>query len=202
MLRKRIIPFLLSIFLLAGTFAVPASAEDLENASGSQTTTFDEKTTAWGSDYDTNSSFEINSVADLQAFATMVNEGKDFSGKTVTLKTDLDLSSIEKWIPIGSMNILDESYDYKHDGITDTVAYTVEERCPRLVAHGESLKTAHEYTVGNNQSYVDGQLHADVIRKRFKELAHHCYERGDHHKLYNDAHTVRDSVADKRYYHI
>ena len=112
MLRKRIIPFLLSIFLLAGTFAVPASAEDLENASGSQTTTFDEKTTAWGSDYDTNSSFEINSVADLQAFATMVNEGKDFSGKTVTLKTDLDLSSIGKWIPIGSMNILDESYDY------------------------------------------------------------------------------------------
>ena len=117
MLRKRIIPFLLSIFLLAGTFAVPASAEDLENASGSQTTTFDEKTTAWGSDYDTNSSFEINSVADLQAFATMVNEGKDFSGKTVTLKTDLDLSSIEKWIPIGSMNILDQSYDYNTSSV-------------------------------------------------------------------------------------
>ncbi len=52
--------------------------------------------------------FEITSVADLQAFAAMVNQGKDFSNKTVTLKTNLDLSSVENWTPIGSVDLLSE----------------------------------------------------------------------------------------------
>ena len=57
----------------------------------------------WGSDYDGASSFEIDSVEDLQAFANMVNnDKKDFSGKTVTLTADLNLSDVE-WKAIGSI---------------------------------------------------------------------------------------------------
>lgn len=126
MLRKRMIPFLLSICLLVGTFAVPASAEDLENGSQNQTTTVDEKTTAWGSDYATANKFEITSVADLQAFANMVNDGKDFSGKTVTLTCSLDLTGVT-WVPIGTddsgaLSELDLSFSGKFDGSNHTIS--------------------------------------------------------------------------------
>lgn len=57
--------------------------------------------TAWGSDYDTATEFTISSKEDLLAFAEMVNEGKNFADKTVTLANDLDLSE-NNWKPIGA----------------------------------------------------------------------------------------------------
>ena len=44
----------------------------------------------------------INDVADLQAFATSVNDGDDYSGVTVTLGSNLDLTSTGNWTPIGT----------------------------------------------------------------------------------------------------
>lgn len=57
--------------------------------------------TAWGSDYDTATEFTISSKEDLLAFAEMVNKGKNFADKTVTLANDLDLSE-NNWKPIGA----------------------------------------------------------------------------------------------------
>lgn len=56
----------------------------------------------WGSDYDTRDTFEIGSLEELQTFAKMVNEGSSFEGKTVTLTSSIDLSSVNSWTPIGT----------------------------------------------------------------------------------------------------
>ena len=44
---------------------------------------------------------QISSAEDLISFAALVNSGDDFTGKTVSLNNDIDLSGY-KWIPIGS----------------------------------------------------------------------------------------------------
>ena len=43
----------------------------------------------------------INSIPDLQALEASVNEGDNYSGVTVTLNTDLNLSDVN-WNPIGT----------------------------------------------------------------------------------------------------
>lgn len=43
----------------------------------------------------------ISNVSDFQALATSVNRGENYSGVTVTLATDLDLSEVS-WMPIGT----------------------------------------------------------------------------------------------------
>lgn len=55
---------------------------------------------SWGADYDTATTFTINSLEELNAFRDLVNSGKDFKGKTVNLNSDIDLKS-EEWTPIG-----------------------------------------------------------------------------------------------------
>lgn len=55
----------------------------------------------WGADYDTTKEFTISNKEELVAFRDMVNGGKSFYGKTVTLNADIDLNS-EEWIPIGT----------------------------------------------------------------------------------------------------
>lgn len=55
----------------------------------------------WGEDYDSKNEFTINSVDELKTFAEMVNNGKNFSGKKVTLNEDINLEG-ESWIPIGT----------------------------------------------------------------------------------------------------
>ncbi len=44
----------------------------------------------------------IANAAEFAAFAAAVNAGDDFSGKTVTLADNIDLSSIADWTPVGS----------------------------------------------------------------------------------------------------
>lgn len=55
----------------------------------------------WGGNYDAETDFEVSSKKDLVAFAELVNDGKDFSGKTVTLTGDVDLTDVS-WTPIGT----------------------------------------------------------------------------------------------------
>ena len=55
--------------------------------------------TSWYSDEGT--AFTLSDAADLQGFAQLVNGGKTFKGKTVTLSAFIDLSGIN-WTPIGS----------------------------------------------------------------------------------------------------
>ncbi len=44
---------------------------------------------------------KVNDLNELQYFAKKVNEGKDYSGKTVELESDIDLDDVD-WIPIGT----------------------------------------------------------------------------------------------------
>ena len=53
----------------------------------------------WGADYETADEFTISTEAELRAFAAMVNEGKDFAGKTVKLANSIDLGG-GAWTPV------------------------------------------------------------------------------------------------------
>ena len=55
----------------------------------------------WGADYETATTFTINSLEELKAFRDLVNGGKNFKGKTVNLNSSIDLNS-EEWTPIGN----------------------------------------------------------------------------------------------------
>ncbi|MCD7948601.1 MAG: InlB B-repeat-containing protein [Oscillospiraceae bacterium] len=51
----------------------------------------------------TDGTYILNTAADLQDFADMVNDGTSFSGKTVQLGADISLDGIE-WVPIGGIS--------------------------------------------------------------------------------------------------
>ena len=67
-------------------------------------------TVVWGSDYDTTERFTISNEEQLLAFAQMVNSGKDFENKIVTLSQSIMLTG-ENWTPIGSADVFDDDYD-------------------------------------------------------------------------------------------
>jgi hypothetical protein len=73
---------------------------------------------SWGSDYSTSSSFTISTAAQLAKFASIVNAGNNFSGKTITLAEDIDLSE-HYWLPIGVY----ESYSF--NGSFDGAGHTI-----------------------------------------------------------------------------
>lgn len=73
--------------------------------------------TSWGSDYSTSDAFTISTAAQLAQLASMVNAGKDFSGKTITLAKNIDLGA-HYWTPIGS------SF-YKFLGTFDGAGHTI-----------------------------------------------------------------------------
>lgn len=55
--------------------------------------------TSWYNEND--SKFSLNSEGQLMGLAELVNSGNSFSGKTITLEKDLDLTAIP-WVPIGN----------------------------------------------------------------------------------------------------
>ena len=84
----------------------------------------------------------------------------------------------------------------KDVSVAKTVAHTVEEAGPRLVLHGERLKTSHEDTVGYDKTYINRELNANVVDESFKDLAHDGHESSNDHKLHDDTNAVRYGVAD------
>ena len=81
------------------------------------------RNTSWGSDYETATTFTVNSEADLAQLAYLVNNGSDFSGKTITLANDLDLSAHE-WVSIGCYDATNQIY-YSFKGIFDGGNYSI-----------------------------------------------------------------------------
>jgi len=57
--------------------------------------------TEWYTAYPTNTTYQISNREQLAGFAYLVNNGTNFSGKTVALTADIDLGDNE-WIPIGN----------------------------------------------------------------------------------------------------
>ncbi|MBE6259278.1 MAG: hypothetical protein E7107_00420 [Prevotella sp.] len=80
------------------------------------------RNTSWGSDYETATAFTVNSEADLAQLAYLVDNGSDFSGKTITLAKDLDLSAHE-WVSIGCCDETNIYYYFK--GIFDGGNYSI-----------------------------------------------------------------------------
>ena len=95
-MKKRMLAMVMALCLALSLLPVSAGADDevstVEPAASNA---------EWGADYNEETSFTISTEAELRAFAVMVNDGKDFSGKTVTLQNDITLSN-EAWVPIGS----------------------------------------------------------------------------------------------------
>ena len=63
------------------------------------------------------------------------------------------------------------------------------------VAEGESLYTAHDDTVGDDQTDVYGQLLADLIGVCLEELVDENYEQRYEHQLDDDSYTVGNRIA-------
>ncbi len=69
-------------------------------------------------------SFEISTPEQLAGLAQLVNGGKNFSGKTITLTSDLDLGNVD-WTPIGMVNYsvvgnIDKDWSKFRDGESDS----------------------------------------------------------------------------------
>ena len=76
--------------------AISAFAIDSDSWSDSRN-----RNTDWGSNYDNETNFTIIDEPQLAQFAYMVNSGKNFEGKTVTLERDLSNMGLHYWEPIG-----------------------------------------------------------------------------------------------------
>ena len=86
------------LFLLAALFVATGTAKADSTPSGLWSNNAD---TDWGSNYAESNEFYISTAAQLAQFAYMVNNSsKQFSGKTVRLIADIDLSA-HYWVPIG-----------------------------------------------------------------------------------------------------
>ena len=86
------------LFLLAALFMATGTAKADSTPSGLWSNNAD---TDWGSNYAESNEFYISTAAQLAQFAYMVNNSsKQFSGKTVRLIADIDLSA-HYWVPIG-----------------------------------------------------------------------------------------------------
>lgn len=88
-MKKRLFTLLLAVCIVTAVLTIGAAADNTWDGSVD---------TGW---YDTSKSeFTINTAADLAGLAKLVNEGNNFSGKTITLGGNIDLANKE-WTPIG-----------------------------------------------------------------------------------------------------
>ena len=86
--------------------------------------------------------------------------------------------------------------NHQNHSVAQTVTYTIEERRPRLVLHGERLEATHQDTVGNDQSYIYRQLNANIVSESLQNLANDSYQRSHNYQLNHNTNAVRNGVAD------
>ncbi|MBQ6768842.1 MAG: hypothetical protein IJP46_09315 [Prevotella sp.] len=109
-MKKKVLLFLALLCMVAqGAWAASGSWSDEEN-----------RDLTWGSNYESASSFTISTAAQLAQLAYMVNNGKNFSGKTVTLGADIDLSA-HYWVPIGCERSSYNTFNGTFDGALHTI---------------------------------------------------------------------------------
>ena len=90
-------------------------------------------------------SYEISTAADLMGLAQLVNEGNDFSGKTIKMTGNIDLSGIDNWTPIGKFPGVpadNRSFNGTFDGNGHTIR--------NFRIHDET-----DYTDVNNVNFID-----------------------------------------------
>ena len=110
-MRQKFFLFLALLCMVAqGAWAASGSWSDEAN-----------RDLTWGTNYESASSFTIENAAQMAQFAYMVNNKKDFEGKTITLANDIDLSA-HYWVPIGSRASSDQWFVGSFDGANHTVS--------------------------------------------------------------------------------
>ncbi len=105
--------------------------------------------------------YHISDAAELKEFATMVNNGNTFEGKTVVLDGDIDLAD-EEWTPIG--NRRDDTKQFKgvFDGQNHTVKKMKITNCTDYGALFEAIKGAEVKNV-TVEGAVAGKSVAGVV---------------------------------------
>lgn len=99
---KKILSGILSAALVLGTMSLPVFAQDTWDGISVDTTWYNEE----------NTSFTISTGAQLAGLAKLVNEGNNFSKKTIILGDDINLDD-KSWTPIGKSG---KSFDGTFDG--------------------------------------------------------------------------------------
>jgi hypothetical protein len=94
-MKTRFLSFFIGVLMIMAIFGIPSTA--MANTAWDGST----RDISW---YTNNTSavyYTINTGAQLAGLAQLVNEGNDFTGKTVALTQDVDLGS-HNWTPIGT----------------------------------------------------------------------------------------------------
>lgn len=127
--------------------------------------------------------FQISTAEDLMGLAQLVNSGTDFSGKTITLTNDIDLSTVDNWTPIGSYSgSSNKAFKGTFDGnsktisnlrIEDSTDYTDQSTVSNLITNNYGLfsytsrSTIKNLTVKGNISFSKPVNHTRVTTKGF-----------------------------------
>ena len=93
-----------------------------------------------------------------------------------------------------SEKLAEECYDDQNQSVAESVCKTVKKGGNGLVAKGESLDTSHHYTVGDNQSDIDGELLVHIIGESLQNLVHKNNHHSYNHELDDDADSVWNGV--------
>ncbi|NMP36525.1 MAG: hypothetical protein GX051_00150 [Clostridiales bacterium] len=106
-MKKKLLAILLCGCMLVSLFPATAFAVPAESWA-------DYADASWLGDYST-TNWIIEDEDDLAAFAATVNSGNDFSGKTVTLVNDLEMSA-HAWTPIGNNEAVTNRFSGTFEG--------------------------------------------------------------------------------------
>ena len=90
-------------------------------------------------------SYNISTAEDLMGLAQLVNDGNDFSGKTIKMTGDIDLAGIDNWTPIGKFPGKPAD-NRSFNGTFDGNGYTIR----NFRIHDET-----DYTDANNVNLID-----------------------------------------------
>ena len=123
---KKLLAGVLSAAMVFGTVALPAFADETGTETVNEPETFEQSTTKVDPDYSwytaENDTYTISDLADLIGFSDISNckvdfdeDGKgdsvNFSGKTVVLENDIDMSGVKNWLSIGAKSKFQGTFD-------------------------------------------------------------------------------------------
>lgn len=90
---KRIFTIVLAAIMIAGSVGLLSFADEAEEFVAD---------ISWYDSENPQTEYILDTKEELAGFAKLVNEGNSFSGKTIKLSADIDMSNVNNWTPIGT----------------------------------------------------------------------------------------------------
>lgn len=155
--------------------------------------------------------YEITSLEELEEFGNLVNNGDSFEGKYVELKSDINLSNVTSWTPIGTesnsfkgifngnnhaiSNINVDNED-NYQGLFGNNAGIIE----NLTIESGTIKGTYKIggIVGNNLGIISNCINKAVVEGTEYHIGGVCgYSSGNIQKCYNygDCSAISTSLA-------